>query len=193
MAKDDKREPYAVKNGKIYRNDEYRQKYGDGKLDMDKPLSNRRLQKDADIDLRSGRWDAIERAKGKEGSDEKYKKDTAEHLSKIQEARRKASKYNESRDIVDKINPEGGSTKGTAYYGAHIPSAHETFDPDEAFTPPENEESEYKKGGMTKRPPKPAKKVPARKFASGGSTSRTSASKRGDGCATKGHTKGKYL
>jgi hypothetical protein len=55
------------------------------------------------------------------------------------------------------------------------------------------EESEYKKGGMTKRPPKPAKKVPARKFASGGSTSRTSASKRGDGCATKGHTKGKYL
>jgi hypothetical protein len=47
-----------------------------------------------------------------------------------------------------------------------------------------------KKGGMTKRPPKPAKKVPARKFASGGSTSRTSASKRGDGCATKGHTKG---
>jgi hypothetical protein len=49
-----------------------------------------------------------------------------------------------------------------------------------------------KKGGMTKRPPKPAKKVPARKFASGGSTSRTSASKRGDGCATKGHTKGKY-
>jgi len=50
-----------------------------------------------------------------------------------------------------------------------------------------------KKGGMTKRPPKPAKKVPARKFASGGSTSRTSASKRGDGCATKGHTRGKYL
>ena len=47
-----------------------------------------------------------------------------------------------------------------------------------------------KKGGMTKRPPKPAKKVPPRKFASGGSTSRTSASKRGDGCATKGHTKG---
>jgi hypothetical protein len=54
------------------------------------------------------------------------------------------------------------------------------------------ETSEYKKGGMTKRPPKPAKKVPARKFASGGSTSRSSASKRGDGCATKGHTKGKY-
>jgi hypothetical protein len=50
-----------------------------------------------------------------------------------------------------------------------------------------------KKGGMTKRPPKPAKKVPPRKFASGGSTSRSSASKRGDGCATKGHTKGKYL
>jgi hypothetical protein len=55
------------------------------------------------------------------------------------------------------------------------------------------EASEYKKGGMTKRPPKPAKKVPPRKFASGGSVSRTSASKRGDGCATKGHTKGKYL
>jgi hypothetical protein len=52
----------------------------------------------------------------------------------------------------------------------------------------------YKKGGMTKRrPPKPAKKVPARKFASGGNVSRTSASKRGDGCATKGHTRGKYL
>lgn len=49
-----------------------------------------------------------------------------------------------------------------------------------------------KKGGMTKRPPKPAKKVPPRKFALGGSTSRTSASKRGDGCATKGHTKGVY-
>jgi hypothetical protein len=55
------------------------------------------------------------------------------------------------------------------------------------------EASEYKKGGMTKRPPKPAKKVPPRKFASGGSTSRSSASSRGDGCATKGHTKGKYL
>jgi hypothetical protein len=55
------------------------------------------------------------------------------------------------------------------------------------------EASGYKKGGMTKRPPKPAKKVPARKFASGGNVSRTSASKRGDGCATKGHTKGKYL
>jgi hypothetical protein len=57
----------------------------------------------------------------------------------------------------------------------------------------ELKDSDFKKGGMTKRPPKPAKKVPARKFASGGSTSRTSASKRGDGCATKGHTKGKYL
>ena len=56
------------------------------------------------------------------------------------------------------------------------------------------EESEYKKGGQIKRrPPKPAKKVPARKFASGGCVSRTSASKRGDGCATKGHTRGKYL
>jgi hypothetical protein len=55
------------------------------------------------------------------------------------------------------------------------------------------ETSDFKKGGMTKRPPKPAKKVPARKFASGGSTSRASASKRGDGCATKGHTRGKYL
>jgi hypothetical protein len=54
----------------------------------------------------------------------------------------------------------------------------------------ELKDSDFKKGGMTKRPPKPAKKVPARKFASGGSTSRTSASKRGDGCATKGHTKG---
>ena len=52
------------------------------------------------------------------------------------------------------------------------------------------EETDAGKGGMTKRPPKPAKKVPPRKFASGGSTSRTSASKRGDGCATKGHTKG---
>lgn len=59
--------------------------------------------------------------------------------------------------------------------------------------PSELKESDFKKGGMTKRPPKPAKKVPPRKFASGGSTSRTSASKRGDGCATKGHTKGKYL
>ena len=55
------------------------------------------------------------------------------------------------------------------------------------------ENSEYKKGGMTKRrPPKPAKKAPAKRFASGGSTGRSSASKRGDGCATKGHTKGKY-
>jgi hypothetical protein len=59
--------------------------------------------------------------------------------------------------------------------------------------PSELKDTDFKKGGMTKRPPKPAKKVPARKFASGGSTSRTSASKRGDGCATKGHTKGKYL
>jgi hypothetical protein len=59
--------------------------------------------------------------------------------------------------------------------------------------PSELKDSDFKKGGMTKRPPKPAKKVPARKFASGGSTSRSSASSRGDGCATKGHTKGKYL
>ena len=59
--------------------------------------------------------------------------------------------------------------------------------------PSELKDTDFKKGGMTKRPPKPAKKVPARKFASGGSTSRSSASKRGDGCATKGHTKGKYL
>jgi hypothetical protein len=56
--------------------------------------------------------------------------------------------------------------------------------------PSELKDTDFKKGGMTKRPPKPAKKVPPRKFASGGSTSRTSASKRGDGCATKGHTKG---
>jgi hypothetical protein len=59
--------------------------------------------------------------------------------------------------------------------------------------PSELKDTDFKKGGMTKRPPKPAKKVPARKFASGGSTSRSSASSRGDGCATKGHTKGKYL
>jgi len=59
--------------------------------------------------------------------------------------------------------------------------------------PSELKDTDFKKGGMTKRPPKPAKKVPPRKFASGGSTSRSSASKRGDGCATKGHTKGKYL
>ena len=59
--------------------------------------------------------------------------------------------------------------------------------------PSELKDTDFKKGGMTKRPPKPAKKVPPRKFASGGSTSRTSASKRGDGCASKGHTKGKYL
>ena len=49
---------------------------------------------------------------------------------------------------------------------------------------------DFKKGGMTKRPPKPAKKVPPRKFASGGTT-RSSTSHRGDGCATKGHTKGR--
>ena len=50
---------------------------------------------------------------------------------------------------------------------------------------------DFKKGGMTKRPPaRPAKKVPARKFASGGTT-RSSTSHRGDGCATKGHTKGR--
>ena len=59
--------------------------------------------------------------------------------------------------------------------------------------PSELKDTDFKKGGMTKRPPKPAKKVPPRKFASGGNVSRTSASKRGDGCATKGHTKGKYL
>ena len=66
-----------------------------------------------------------------------------------------------------------------------------SYDEENARTKTEATEA-MKKGGMTKRPPKPAKKVPARKFASGGSVSRTSASKRGDGCATKGHTKGKY-
>lgn len=55
------------------------------------------------------------------------------------------------------------------------------------------EDSEYKKGGQIKRrPPKPAKKAPAKRFASGG-MSRSSASKRGDGCATRGLTRGKYL
>ena len=50
---------------------------------------------------------------------------------------------------------------------------------------------DFKKGGMTKRPPaRPTKKVPVRKFASGGTT-RSSTSHRGDGCATKGHTKGR--
>ena len=50
---------------------------------------------------------------------------------------------------------------------------------------------DFKKGGMTKRPPaRPTKKVPPRKFASGGTT-RSSTSHRGDGCATKGHTKGR--
>ena len=50
---------------------------------------------------------------------------------------------------------------------------------------------DFKKGGMTRRPPaRPTKKVPARKFASGGTT-RSSTSHRGDGCATKGHTKGR--
>ena len=66
--------------------------------------------------------------------------------------------------------------------------------PDEENARTKTEATEaLKKGGMTKRPPKPAKKVPPRKFASGRSVSRTSASKRGDGCATKGRTKGKYL
>jgi hypothetical protein len=84
----------------------------------------------------------------------------------------------------------------------------EKYPPATPYAPSESDKSKFldsgnpedlpateamKKGGMTKRPPKPAKKVPPRKFASGGSVSRTSASKRGDGCATKGHTKGKYL
>ena len=52
-------------------------------------------------------------------------------------------------------------------------------------------DKDFKKGGMTKRPPaRPTKKVPVRKFASGGTT-RSSTSHRGDGCATKGHTKGR--
>jgi hypothetical protein len=52
-------------------------------------------------------------------------------------------------------------------------------------------DEDFKKGGMTKRPPaRPTKKVPPRKFASGGTT-RSSTSHRGDGCATKGHTKGR--
>ena len=52
-------------------------------------------------------------------------------------------------------------------------------------------DKDFKKGGMTKRPPaRPTKKVPPRKFASGGTT-RSSTSHRGDGCATKGHTKGR--
>jgi hypothetical protein len=117
---------------------------------------------------------------------EKYKKDTAEHLSKIQEARRKASKYNESRDIVDKINPEGGSTKGTDYYGAHIPSAHETFDPDEALTPPENEDG-MKKGGKVKScDMKRGGKVKSCGMKGGGVT-------RGDGIASRGRTRGKFV
>jgi hypothetical protein len=44
-----------------------------------------------------------------------------------------------------------------------------------------------KRGGKVKA------KCGGGKMASGGKVSRSSASKRGDGCATKGHTRGKYL
>jgi len=88
----------------------------------------------------------------------------------------------ESGDLYNKVGLEK-SAKDAADMSKYI-------DSDKPEDLPANG---MKKGGMTKRPPKPAKKVPPRKFASGGSTSRTSASKRGDGCATKGHTKGKYL
>ena len=44
-----------------------------------------------------------------------------------------------------------------------------------------------KRGGKVKA------KCGVGKMASGGKVSRSSASKRGDGCATKGHTRGKYL
>jgi len=88
----------------------------------------------------------------------------------------------ESGDLYNKVGLEK-SAKDAADMSKYI-------DSDKPEDLPANG---MKKGGMTKRPPKPAKKVPPRKFASGGSVSRTSASKRGDGCATKGHTKGKYL
>ena len=75
----------------------------------------------------------------------------------------KAKGFREHAKIVDKINPEGKAVTPTEDY-----TNVDKID-------------DYKKGGKVKTKPMKA-------FAKGGSV--RSASSRGDGCATKGHTKG---
>ncbi len=47
--------------------------------------------------------------------DPRIKRGDVKDLEDLYEAKRKSSGYNKSRDIVDKINPEGGSSRGTDY------------------------------------------------------------------------------
>jgi hypothetical protein len=47
--------------------------------------------------------------------DPRIKRGDVKDLENLYEAKRKSSGYNKSRDIVDKINPEGGSSRGTDY------------------------------------------------------------------------------
>lgn len=47
--------------------------------------------------------------------DPRIKRGDVKDLEDLYEAKRKSAEYNKSRDIVDKINPEGGSSRGTDY------------------------------------------------------------------------------
>ena len=47
--------------------------------------------------------------------DPRIKRGDVKDLEDLYEAKRKSTEYNKSRDIVDKINPEGGSSRGTDY------------------------------------------------------------------------------
>lgn len=130
-----------------------------------------------------------------------------ESASKVETSSNSAPKATVKKTAVVAVKPSKTAPKESDSSRASRMAAYENWvktnrDPmtseylgteEDVNTPGKLEATEnMKKGGMTKRPPKPTKKAPARRFASGGSTGRSSASKRGDGCATKGHTKGKY-
>jgi len=128
-----------------------------------------------DRNLRALRSNALRRAHGTADKSE-YSEDApkrverkAKELGDTAEALQKISKYNESRDIVDKINPEGGSSRGKdyTYVNPKYIGEHDKFD---------DEDKKYKKGG----------KVKSCGMKGGGVT-------RGDGIASRGRTRGKFV
>ena len=173
-SRDDNSSQYVVKNGKIYANDTYgiSDKYESKK---GRELDNYDMDVKQDRNLRALRTNALRRAHGTV-DESKHSEDApkrverkAKELGDTAEALQKVSKYNASRDIVDKINPEGGSSRGNTYQ--YVNSKY-IGEPDEF----DAEDEKYKKGG----------KVKSCGMKGGGVT-------RGDGIASRGRTRGKFV
>jgi len=69
-------------------------------------MSKKDVDKAADKELKSA---------ARLNVDPRIKRGDVKDLEDLHEAKRKSSEYNKSRDIVDRINPEGGSSRGTDY------------------------------------------------------------------------------